>query len=297
MTKSLPPINALYAFEAAARHLSISRAAEELNVTPSAVSHRIRGLEARLGIALFLRSRRQLMLSDAGQRLYPGIRDGFGRIAAALADLDGLQRRGVLTVSMLSTFAGRWFIPRLPRFQRAHPDIEVHISTTMRPVSFERDGVDVAIRYGGGDWPGLQADRLLGEEITPVCHPALIDGDPPLRDPADLAHHTLLHSEARPEDWAVWLKIQGHEGLKPAQTVTFDTTNFALEAAQQGAGVAIAAMEFVADALADRRLAVPFGHPVKQDQAYYFVCPADWADRPKIAALRTWLEQETTAAR
>jgi LysR family glycine cleavage system transcriptional activator len=297
MAKPLPPINALYAFEAAARYLSITRAADELNVTPSAVSHRIRGLETRLGVALFHRNRRHLMLSDAGQRLYPGIRDGFGRIAVALADLDGLQQRGILTVSMLSTFASRWFIPRLPRFQQAHPDIEVHISTTMRPVSFERDGVDAAIRYGGGDWPDLHADRLLGEEITPVCHPDLIAGDPPLREIADLAHHTLLHAEARPEDWPLWLKMQGYERLKPAQTVTFDSTNFTLEAAQQGAGVAIAAMEFVADALVDQRLAIPFGRPVQQDQAYYLVCPTGWADRPKIAALRTWLVQEVAAAR
>ncbi len=297
MTSSLPPINALYAFEAVARHLSITRAAEELNVTPSAVSHRIRGLEHRLGVILFHREQRQLMLSDAGQRLFPGVQDGFGRIAGALADLDRLHRGGTLTVSMLSTFASRWFIPRLPRFQRENPEIEVRVSTTTRPVSFERDGVDAAIRYGGGNWPGLRADHLLAEEITPVCHPDLIDGDPPLHDPADLARHTLLHAEARPEDWPLWLQIQGREGLEPAQTVTFDTTNFALEAAQQGAGVAIAAMEFVADALADRRLVIPFGDPVKQDQAYYLVCPAGRADRPKIAALRAWLVREAADAR
>ena len=292
MASTIPPINALHAFESAARHLSITRAAEELNVTPSAVSHRISGLERRLGVALFHRDRRQLRLSDAGQALYPGLRDGFGRIAAALAELDGLRRRGVLTVSMLSTFASRWFIPRLPRFQREHPEIEVHISTTMRPVSFERDGVDAAVRHGGGAWPGLHAVRLLDEAIVPVCHPSLHGGDPPLRTPADLARHTLLHAEARAEDWPIWLRSQGLEDLKPAQTVTFDTTNFAIDAAQQGAGVAIAALDFVADALAGGRLAAPFGRPVKRDQGYYLVYPAGWADRPKIAALRGWLERE-----
>ena len=268
MINPMPSINALLAFEAAARHLSIARAADELNVTPSAVSHRIRGLERRLGTALFHRDRRQLRLSDAGQALYPGLRDGFGRIAAALAELDGLQRRGVLTVSMLSTFASRWFIPRLPRFQREHPEIEVHISTTLRPVSFERDGVDAAVRHGDGAWPGLHAVRLLDEAIVPVCHPALIDGDPPLGAPPDLARHTLLRADARAEDWDIWLQSQGLGDLKPAQTVTFDTTNFAIEAAQQGAGVAIAALDFVAEALAGGRLAAPFGRPVKRDQGY-----------------------------
>lgn len=287
-----PPLNALRAFEAAARELSVRRAAERLNVTPSAVSHQIRALEDRLGVALFRREARRLFLTEAGQTLLPGLRDGFARIDAALAEVETHGRTGALTVSMLSTFAAHWFIPRLPRFQKRHPDIDVRVSTTTRPVAFAAEGIDAAIRYGAGDWSGLESDRLVEETLVPVCSPALLTGGPPLSRPADLAAHTLLVAEARPDDWALWLASAGAAELEPAGRITFDSTNFALDAAIGGAGVAIAGRELVLPDLAAGRLVEPFDHAVMRGAAYYFVCPGARAHTPKLVALRDWLRAE-----
>jgi LysR family glycine cleavage system transcriptional activator len=293
MTRPLPPMTALRAFEMTAREGSVQRAAAALNVTPSAVSHRLRALEDALGVTLFRHVNRRLVLTEAGQVLLPGLRDGFARIEAALTAFDASNQTGVLTVSMLSTFAVRWFIPRLPRFQKAHPDIQVHVSTGMRLVDFVHEGIDAAIRYGKGGLPGLRCDRLIGETIVPVCHPALAGGTPPLRRPADLARHTLLLSEARPDDWPLWLAGAGAPDLQPAHTAVFETTNFALAAALSGGGVAIAARELVAQELAGGRLVEPFGQALPKDNAYYLVSPEVRANEPKIAALRAWLLCET----
>ena len=168
------PLNALRAFEATGRHLSIRKAAEQLNVTPSAVSHQLRALEDTLGVALLRRVNRRLVLTEAGQLLLPGLRDGFASIAGAVAALEASRRHGVLTVSMLSTFAAGWFIPRLTRFQARHAEIEVRVATTTRAVDLDREDIDAAIRYGRGGWPGLRCDRLIGERIVPVCSPTLI---------------------------------------------------------------------------------------------------------------------------
>lgn len=287
-----PPLNALRAFEATARELSVRRAAEGLGVTPSAVSHQIRALEDRLGVALFRRAGRRLFLTEAGQALVPGLRDGFARIEAALAEVEARGRTGALTVSMLSTFAAHWFIPRLQRFQALHPEIDVRVSTTMQTVAFEAGGIDAAIRYGNGNWPGLRCDRLVTETLVPVCSPALRAAGPPLSRPADLAAHTLLVAEARPDDWALWLESAGVPNLAPAGRITFDTTNFALDAAIGGAGVAIAARELVQPDLAAGRLAEPFDHALARDAAYYFVVPEGRTPSPKLAALRDWLRAE-----
>jgi len=275
-----------------ARKGSVRQAAEALNVTPSAISHRLRTLENALGITLMRQVNRQLVLTEAGQLLLPGIHDGFARIESALATLDARSQTGTLTVSMLSTFASHWFIPRLTRFQKAHPEIEVHVSTGMRYVDLQREGCDTAIRYGDGNWRGLHCDRLIGETVLPVCSPALLRAGPPLLDPADLARHTLLQSEARANDWQLWLEGAGLPTLKPAHTMFFETTNFALEAATNGAGVAITARELVAEALALGRLVTPFDLAYPTTDAYFLVCTEARADEPKIAALRGWLLEE-----
>lgn len=292
MPRPLPPLTALRAFEMTARHQSVQHAARALAVTPSAISHRLRALEAALGVTLLRHVNRRLVLTEAGQVLLPGVRDGFARIEAALAALDASNQTGVLTVSMLSTFAVRWFIPRLPRFQKAHPEIQVHVSTGMRVVDFLREGIDAAVRYGQGRWPGLRCDRLIGETIAPMCSSTLARGEPPLRRPADLARHTLLLSEARPDDWALWLADAGEPDLRPAHTAVFDTTNFALAAAMSGAGVAIVARELVEEELALGRLVEPFGRALPRDNAYFLVSPEARANEPKIAALRSWLMAE-----
>jgi LysR family glycine cleavage system transcriptional activator len=285
-------MSALRAFEMTARHQSVQRAAEALRVTPSAVSHRLRALEAALGVILLRHVNRRLVLTEAGQLLLPGLRDGFQRIEAALIALDASSQQGVLTVSMLSTFAVRWFIPRLPRFQQAHAEVEVHVSTNMRYVDLLREGIDAAIRYGDGRWPGLRCERLMGETMLPVCSPALLRTGPPLARPADLARHTLLLSEARPDDWRYWLADAGVPDLRAAHSMVFETTAFALEAALTGAGVAIVARELVAEALAQGRLAAPFDQFYLRPGAYFFVCAEARANEPKIAALRNWLLAE-----
>ncbi len=292
----MPPLTALRAFEMTARRRSVRLAAEALNVTPSAVSHQLRALEAALGVTLLRHVNRQLVLTEAGQILLPGIHDGFARIEAALAGLDAHSRTGALTVSMLSTFAAQWFIPRLPRFQKAHPEVEVHVSTGMRYVDLLRDGIDAAIRYGDGQWPGLRCERLMGETMLPVCSPALLRNGPPLDRPADLARHTLLLSEARPDDWRFWLADAGVPDLQSAHNMVFETTAFALEAALTGAGIAIVARELVAEALAQGRLIAPFDRIYVRPGAYFLVCAEARADEPKIAALRDWLMAEIAPA-
>lgn len=291
MTDTLP-LTALRAFETAARTGSVRRAADALHVTPSAISHQLRALEDTLGVALFRRANRRLILTEAGQVLLPGLTDGFDRLGDAVAALSAFQRRGVLTVSMLSTFAVRWFIPRLTRFQKLHTDIEVRVSTTMRTVDFAREGIDAAIRYGHGDWPCVRSDRLIDEDIVPVCAPALLEGDPPLSTPKDLKHHTLLTSDARPDEWAVWFGGVGLAGLQPARRIAFDATHFALDAALGGAGVAITARELVTDDLQRGRLVTPFTQAHRHTMGYYLVCPLDRADEPTMTTLRHWLLDE-----
>ncbi len=291
MTDTLP-LTALRAFETAARTGSVRQAADALHVTPSAISHQLRALEESFGVALFRRANRRLILTEAGQVLLPGLTEGFERLGDAVAALSAFQRQGVLTVSMLSTFAVRWFIPRLTRFQKLHTDIEVRVSTTMRTVDFDREGIDAAIRHGHGDWPDLRSDRLIDDDIVPVCAPDLAAGYPPLATPNDLERHTLLTSDARPEDWEIWLTGIGRADLQPARRIAFDATHFALDAALGGAGVAIAARELVADDLQQGRLIMPFDQHHRHTAGYYLVCPADRADDPTMATLRRWLLDE-----
>ncbi len=291
--RRLPPLNALRAFEAAGRHLSFTLAAEELCVTLSAVSHQIRQLEESLGVAVFHRTGRGLRLTEDGAAILDGISDGFDRMAAAIARLDARQRQGVITVSMLSTFAMRWFIPRLPRFQAAYPDIDIRISTALRPVDLEREGVDCAIRFGQGAWPGLHATRLFGERLTPVCAPSLLRGPHPLASPADLAHHRLLHSQNRADDWRVWLHSAGMlDQVDPTAGPMFETRSFAIQAAIEGLGVAIMDPPLVAEEVAAGRLVQPFAMTIPLSGAYFFVCPEAQTDVPRLAAFRTWLVQE-----
>jgi len=295
MPRPFPPLTSLRAFEMTARTGGVRLAAEALNVTPSAVSHRLRTLENALGVTLMRQVNRRLVLTEAGQILLPGIRDGFARIEAALATLEAQSRTGTLTVSMLSTYAVQWFIPRLPRFQKRHPEIEVHVSAGAGYVDLLHEGIDAAVRYGDGNWPGLRADRLMGETMLPVCSPALLRSGPPLAAPADLAAHTLLQTDARPEDWYHWFAAAGVPDLEPAHSMVFETTAFALEAALTGAGIAIAAREVVAEALAAGRLVAPFDATYLRPGVYWLVCPEARADEAKIAALRDWLMEEIAA--
>src|SRR5690625_4266268 len=193
MSDRLPPLNALRAFETAGRHLSFTRAAQELNVTPAAVSHQIKALESYLGVVLFRRRPQGLLLTDAGQQALPGVGDGFARLAAAVAVLRRADSERPLTVTVQPALASTWLIPRLERFRQRHPGIELRIDASARLVDLHTEDVDVGIRHGLGDYPGLHVERLPAQEVFAVCSPALLSGTHPLRQLADLRHHTLLH--------------------------------------------------------------------------------------------------------
>src|SRR3989440_9185674 len=210
MTARLPSLNGLRAFEAAARHLSFTQAASELNVTQTAISHQIKRLEEELGVRLFIRQNRSLALTQQAQEYLPGIRAAFNDLRLATDRLLRKDDDHVLTVSTLASLAAKWLLPRLTAFQEAHPGIDVRITTSTNLVDFQRDNVDAAIRYGRGQWAGLRADWLMADELFPVCSPALLQGDKPLRSPQDLAHHTLLHSSGGyDDDWRLWLTAAG----------------------------------------------------------------------------------------
>src|SRR5690242_2099540 len=237
MARHLPPLNALRAFEAAARHLSLTRAADELSVTQAAVSQQVKALEARLGVKLFRRLPRALRLTEEGQALLPELRDAFDRLERAVARITAEAPGGVLTVSTLTTFALTWLVPRLARFHAAHPEIDVRLMTTSRIVDFAREDVDVAIRYGDGNWPELHVERVVGEVLTPLCGRALLDR---LRRPADLGAATLLYTTGDEDEWPVWLARAGITAERGRRGPLFDATSIAVQAAIDGLGVAIA---------------------------------------------------------
>lgn len=280
-----PPLNALRVFEAAARHLSFTRAAQELNVTQAAVSHQVKALEDWLGLKLFRRLNRSLLLTDAGQAYLPTVRDGFQRLIDGTDRLRRLERGGVLTVTAVASFVAKWLMPRLGRFRQRHPDLDV------RMVDFSREDIDMGIRYGGGGWPGLRIDHLLSEDVFPVCSPRLLEGMHPLTRPDDLRHHTLLHDDMR-EDWRMWLMAAGVEGVDPTRGPGFSQSSMVVQAAIEGMGVALGRSVLVAEDLAAGRLVKPFDVSLPTRYGYYVVCPPTTADRPKITAFREWLLEE-----
>ena len=299
MGRRLPPLNALRAFEAAARHLSFTRAAEELNVTQAAISHQVKALEERLGVRLFRRLNRALLLSEAGQGYLPPVRDALDAIAEATERLVARDGSGALTVSINPSVAAMWLVPRLMRFRAAHPEIDVRISADDRLADFARDDVDLAIRYGRGVYPGLHVVRLMTEDVFPVCSPALLGGPNPLRRPEDLRHLTLLHDDpidvASGEamaDWRMWLLAARVEGVDPVRGPAFSHSNLLLQAAIDGQGVALGRTLLVAAEIAAGRLVKPFELSLPASFAYYIVCPEATAERPKIVAFRAWLIEE-----
>ncbi len=287
---ALPSLNGLRAFEAAARHLSFTRAAAELNVTQTAISHQIRRLEEQLGVRLFLRQSRALLLTREAQEYLPAVRAAFEDLRAATERLRRPEKAQALTVSTMASLAAKWLLPRLAGFQEAHPGIEVRISTSSHLVDFRREEVDVAIRYGRGRWPGLAADWLMAEDIFPVCSPALLAGERPLKRPQDLAHHTLIHATLAREDWQLWLTAAGlPTALASRPGLTFDLSLMALQAAIDGLGVALGRTPFVEADIAAGRLVVPFDVKLPAEAGFYVVAPQETAQTPKIALFRDWL--------
>ncbi|MGI9437547.1 MAG: transcriptional regulator GcvA [Geminicoccaceae bacterium] len=293
---ALPPLTAMRSFEAAARHLSFTKAAEELFVTQAAISHQIKSLEQSLGVALFRRLNRTLTLTDEGQALLPYVRNAFDQFQAGVQQLEQLCCSGALTVSTTPSFAGHWLISRLGRLRMKHPEIELRLSANERLSDFVREGIDCGIRHGLGDWPGLRADRLFQATITPVCSPGLLRGRKPLQEPADLACHTILHAIDGADEWQVWLRAAGVDGINLDHGVRFDTGELALKAAANGLGVAMGRLPLIDDDLAEGLLVEPFDLELDEQCAYYFVAPEATADQPKIIAFREWLLEEVVRA-
>src|SRR6188472_3322496 len=252
MTARLPSLNGLRAFEAAARHLSFTQAAAELNVTQTAISHQIKRLEEELGVRLFVRQNRALTLTPQAVDYLPGIRAAFNDLRLATDRLLRKDDDHVLTVSTLASLAAKWLLPRLTAFQEAHHGIDVRITTSTSLVDFQRDKVDAAIRYGRGQWAGLRADWLMADELFPVCSPALLQGDKPLRCPEDLAHHTLLHTTGGYEDdWRLWLTAAGFSAGMPRRVeLGFDLIFMTIQAAIDGVGIALGRTSYVQDDIA-----------------------------------------------
>ena len=291
MTARLPSLNGLRAFEAAARHLSFTLAASELNVTQTAISHQIRRLEEELGIRLFVRQNRALTLTPEARDYLPGVRAAFNDLRLATDRLLRKDDDKVLTVSTLASLAAKWLLPRLTDFQEQHPGIDVRITTSTSLVDFQRDNVDAAIRYGRGQWPGLRADWLMADELFPVCSPSLLRGDKPLRQPEDLRGYPLLHtSNANSDDWRLWLTAAGLPGDIARQPgITFDMIFMTIQAAIDGIGVAMGRTSYVQDDIAKGRLVVPFKIALPADAGFYLVAPEGRREAPKLAAFREWM--------
>jgi LysR family glycine cleavage system transcriptional activator len=302
MARRLPPLNALRAFEAAGRHLSFSKAAKELNVTQAAISHQVKALEDYLGIELFQRRNKAVLLTEAGQLCLPGLRDGFDRLADAIASIRARENENVLSVTTTPSFAAKWLVPRLGKLSKAVPDLEVRIDSSTHVIDLAREQIDLAIRYGAGVYAGLQSDALMRIETYPVCSPRLLDQPHPLREPGDLRHHTLLHtewlsSETSVTDWRMWLLAAGIDDIDWSRGPQFNDDTVAIQAAIEGQGVLLSGSPLVDTDLAAGRLVRPFSLSVAERFGYHLVYPAAALKRPRVAKFRDWILAEAGAAK
>lgn len=298
----LPPLNALRAFEAAARKLSFTKAAEELNVTPGAISQQIRQLEDFAGSPLFKRTGRSVLLTDSAQATLPLVRDAFEKIAEAGRVMQSPARKGRVMVSSAPSFAAKWLAPRLEAFHREHEGIEVWVSADMGLTDFSTADADIALRYGRGAYDGLKSEKLMDETVIPVCSPTFLEGDPPLRTPSDLANFTLLHDES-PEndpscpDWTSWLAAQKIFGVESRRGPRFNQAVLVIEAAISGQGVALAKRAVAERDLDAGRLVAPFIDGTTDiDFAYWLVWPKGRHLSGEVRTFIKWLKAQAAEA-
>lgn len=301
MPRSLPPLTSLRAFEAAARSLSFTRAARELHVTPAAISHQIRGLERFLGVVLFQRTGRRLELTRDGQVAAEHFKEAFDRIARGVQALRPQSREGELTVSVTPAFATRWLLPRLQSLSTALPQVRLKLVTGTHPVDFDRDEVDLAIRFGRGGHEAVVSEELFGEWVAPVASPAFMRSHQ-LRRPGDLARVCLLHDESmrrigRPPTWSEWLRAADAPAIEVDGGTVFDDSHLALQAAVEGQGVALGRLAYAVNELSQARLVLPFRQVIELDLHYHLLVPEIRADEPLIAGFRRWLQHEAQAFR
>jgi LysR family glycine cleavage system transcriptional activator len=291
MPRHLPPLNALKAFEAAARSESFTRAAEELCVTPGAVSHQVKSLEETLSIKLFNRQSQRLVITDAGREYLGVIRDAFDRIAAGTERVLHRQNAGVLTVTTSPDFAAKWLVNRLGRFAEAHPDIDLRVSANMHPVDFAREEVDIGIRHGNGDWSGLDAVRLCTEQLYPVCSPKLMSGRNRIAKPSDLLKFPLLHLDDS-KAWSRWFEAAGIGDVELPRGLILNRRSMLIDAAIDGQGVALARPTLAAWDLINGRIVRPFNIGLRLSKTFWIVCPKTSSTKPKIKTFREWLLAE-----
>lgn len=290
MPRALPPLNALRAFEAAARLLSFKRAAAELHVTQGAISHQVRALEAALGVTLFVRLHRALRLTDAGARYLPAVRGAFDALDAATRALAPAGGGARLRVSVLPSFGARWLVPRLGGFRAKHPRIDLAVHSSRELVDLAREPVDIGIRYGAGAWAGLHVERLMSDEIAPVASPRLA-----VARPEDLRRHTLLHDDSS-AGWRDWLAAASVRGVDAERGIVFEDSGQLVQAAVDGHGVALARLRLAEADLRAGRLVQLFARTQPAPFAYYVVCLPSRAEEPAIRAFRRWLAGEARAS-
>ena len=296
----LPPLNALRAFEAAARHLSFAKASEELNVTPAAVSQQIKKLEDHLQVQLFGRKNRRLTLSDDALLILPGIKDGFDKMKASVQSLQRRQEHGFITVSTTPSFASKWLVPRLDRWVSEYPETDIRISASLDLVDFEKTGIDLAIRFGAGSYSGLTSTFLMKERFVVVCSPMLLNGDNAIQTPADLKHHTLLHVTGQNDDygadWQHWLQAADVEDVDVERGLYFDDTTVGVLSAIGGQGVLLARRAIVEEDITRGQLIMPFDLDLPVEFSWYLVSPETGLPRPSVAAFKQWLLTEAGQA-
>lgn len=270
----------------------MKKAAEEISVTPAAITHQVKALEEFLGIKLFRRRNRTLELTKTGQEIYPVLHEAFVSVSTALRNATW-EKSSRVTLSLLPSFAQKWLAPKLIRFRAQHPEITIQITTSMAPVDFATEPVDAAIRVGQGRWPNLKSQLLIEDEFFPVCSPQLLDDVPDPTDPQILARYPLLTTVRRPDDWRIWLEAAGVTNVNPRRQFVHENSALALEMAVYGLGFAITRQVFAMHDIEKGRLVAPFSTKVKSGMGYYFVVPEAFANRPEIRAVRDWLVSES----
>ena len=288
MTRQLPPMNSLKTFEVAGRLLSFTRAAEELNVTQAAISHQIKLIEEYLGVTLFDRYPRRLSLTTQGKALLPEVIEAFDRVSSAISAVKLNQPSNMLSVRLAPSFAAKWLSPRLKYFWLQYPEINLNLYHAHPAVDFSREDIDIAVTYGKGDWPGVVADSLLSLDFFPVCTPSFMSNDKPLHDINNLRYYTLLH-DASYECWTDWVKLAELDDINTSKGTIIDDTNVLIQAALDGQGVVLGSSTFVQDHLDSGRLIQPFDITLRNDFAYYIVCPPDHLNNPAVRAFKDWL--------
>ncbi len=300
MNRPVPGTRALRTFEAAARHLNFTRAAHEVGLTPAAVSHQIKEMEEQLGVVLFHRTSRTIRLTEAGTLMFEASAEALEVLHRAANRARRLSRgSSQLRVTADATFAAKWLMPRIDRYRKIRPDVDLRFDITYELRDFDRDDVDVGIRFGLGKYPGLRADRLFDNVIIPVCSPKLLRQEPPLVEPRDLLRHTLVHIEWSQQgvtwpNWRMWMAAAGVDDYDDSRTVVFGNSSELVQTAIEGTAVALVDFAMVANDLSEGRLVRPFelGIRMAREFAYFLVCPEATADDPRIASFRDWMIAE-----